>query len=314
MHKVTQRQPNAQVHTQDTNPVNTTPLPETCNQRTHSQTSKDRHTDGEAVTQRQKEKRIGVSSHDVPDSQVQECRRPNPRQLWDPGPGGWHPQRRGQQSPPLRPQLGSEPLPCLFSSQGRTKVRGHSTSPSLFSQLWAPGQAPAVPHAGRHHSRRQGWGLGVGVMWAGSHLARGLTWAHGGARSLLEGLALTEGSSVERGGVGAGPCALLPAAATAVGAGRPLCPAGPSAVHCRGSRCHPIGLALWPHGPPSPISPPLASLLLRLGLPSWTPPACGARHSDTSRQAWLQPSAPEGTLKVMVCSRPPCNMAKSREG
>lgn len=111
----------------DTNPADTTPLTETCNHRTQSQTSKGRHTDGEAVTQRQKEKRTRVSSHGVPDSQVQECRRPNSRQLWDPGPGGGHPQCRGQKSPPLQPELSSEPLPRLFGSQGRTKVRGHGT-------------------------------------------------------------------------------------------------------------------------------------------------------------------------------------------
>lgn len=45
------------------------------------------------------------------------------------------------------------------------------------------------------------------------------TWAHGGARCLLEGLSLAEGASIERGWVGAGPSTLLPAPAAAIGAG-----------------------------------------------------------------------------------------------
>lgn len=102
-------------------------------------------------------------------------------------------------------------------------------------------------------------------MWC--HLACGLTWAHGGAGSLLEGLALAEGASVEGGRVGAGPRALLPAAATAVRARRPLCPAGPATVHCEGSRCHPAGLALHPEGPPGPIPHPEEAPLLRTGPP-----------------------------------------------
>lgn len=60
----------------------------------------------------------------------------------------------------------------------------------------------------------------------------GLTWAYCGAGCLLEGLAIAEGPSIERCGVGASPCALLPAAPTAVGTGRPLSPARPASIHC----------------------------------------------------------------------------------
>lgn len=155
---------------------------------------------------------------------------------------------------------GREPTPkslCLRLS--------HSTGRNKRSEVTAPGPAGSAsrgsqdkprtgevrgPDSVTPQHRRQGWAQ------VRCHLACGLTWAHGGAGSLLEGLALTEGTSVERGRVGAGPRALLPAAATAVRAGRPLCPAGPATIHCEGSRCHPAGLALHPVGPPGPIPQP----------------------------------------------------------
>lgn len=140
-----------------------------------------------------------------------------------------NPQLGGQKSPPLRPQLkasvsispaaqariGGQRSQHLFQpAQPATGGPGMST---CCSSLWGQNGCPG---SGRHHyteGRARGWVCAC--TWTGCHVASSLTWAHGGAGSLLEGLALTEGSSVEWGGVGAGPCALLPATATAVGAG-----------------------------------------------------------------------------------------------
>lgn len=145
---------------------------------------------------------------------------------------------------------------CLISPTAQGRIRGQR----------CPRQAPSAPSpvgrestvlTGRHHSTQGG---GRGWAWARCHPASSLTWAHGGAGSLLEGLALTEGASIEWGGVGTGPCALLPASATAVGAGRPLCPAGPSAIHCENRGCYVVGLALHPMDsqvPPPTLTRPL---------------------------------------------------------
>lgn len=85
-------------------------------QRTHSQTSRDRHTDGDAVRQRQKDN-SRVGRHAVPDSQVQECRLPT-WQLWDPGQGAGTLRMEGRGA---HPQATAQSL-CLRlpSSQGRT--------------------------------------------------------------------------------------------------------------------------------------------------------------------------------------------------
>lgn len=71
---------------------------------------------------------------------------------------------------------------------------------------------------GSGHSVAQGEG-------ATSHRQRSLgglvtpTRAHSGTGCLLEGLSLTEGTSIEWGWVGAGPCSLLPASAASIRAG-----------------------------------------------------------------------------------------------
>lgn len=60
------------------------------------------------------------------------------------------------------------------------------------------------------------------------------TWTQSGASNFLDALALAEGAAVERGGVGAGPGALLEASPTAAVTHRPLCPGGPASIHCTG--------------------------------------------------------------------------------
>lgn len=67
----------------------------------------------------------------------------------------------------------------------------------------------------------------------GEQVCDPLTWAERGAGYFLEGLPIAEGASIEWGGVGARPGALLPAPATAVVARRPLGPGGPATIHCR---------------------------------------------------------------------------------
>lgn len=109
--------------------------------------------------------------------------------------------------------------------------------------------------------QKVGQGSGWGWAWA-----RHLTWADGGTGGLLEGLALAEGPSVEGGGVGAGPGALLPASATAVGAGRPLCPAGPATIHCKVVAVTWLAWLWKPLPSPKPIPHPDEAPLLKPGL------------------------------------------------
>lgn len=61
--------------------------------------------------------------------------------------------------------------------------------------------------------------LGARLGGQGGARPVALTWTYSGACGLLKGLTLAEGTSVERGGVGTGPSAFLPATATPVRAG-----------------------------------------------------------------------------------------------
>ena len=172
--------------------------------------------------------------------------------------------------PPPRRQTAAQSLSLRPSSSRAPNERAQATaSCPACSASCGPqnkhhhGERAAVPTAADATAQKAGLGTGAGWVWAGRPPARGLTWAHGGAGGLLEGLALAEGASVERGRVGARPCTFLPATAAAVGAGRPLRPAGPATVHCKGSTCQLVSLALWPVGPLDPISSPDKALLLR---------------------------------------------------
>lgn len=144
------------------------------------------------------------------------------------------------------------PLRGAGAAHSRLRQWVHSVlqADHLLHSVHAPstaGHQTQTPGWGRFGTAPPGWGTSVsssGKVPAPEPLSLGsrstvgpwkpgvgprvsevpLTWAEGGAGYFLEGLPIAEGAAVERCGVGARPCALLPAPAAAVVARRPLGP------------------------------------------------------------------------------------------
>lgn len=90
----------------------------------------------------------------------------------------------------------------------RRRLWGLACSPWAHGHAQAPAHTRPCAQQRCTHTHSTEAGPGASAVPPGCSL----TWAHGGAGSLLEGLALAEESaSVERGRVGAGQRALLPA-------------------------------------------------------------------------------------------------------